>query len=55
LQLIRRGDVLDVFVGSGLSRYAHLAGFVVAWAFVMTVLVQVLVAVAGRHAPRREA
>jgi hypothetical protein len=53
LQLVRKGDVLDVFVGSGLARYGRLAGFVVAWAFVMTVLVQVFVGIASRHGRRR--
>jgi len=41
--LIRKGDVLDVFVGSGLDRYTRLAVFTLIWALVTAVLVQLLV------------
>ena len=37
--LVTKNDLLDVFVGTGTSRYSHLAIFVGVWALVMTVLV----------------
>ena len=40
--LIRKDDVLDVFVGSGTGRYTRLAVFTLVWALVTAVLVQLL-------------
>jgi hypothetical protein len=50
--LIRKDDVLDVFVGSGTGRYTRLAVFTVIWALVTAVLVQLLVE-GGRWWSRR--
>src|SRR5262245_22677735 len=50
--LIRKGDVLDVFVGSGTGRYTRLAVFTLIWALVTAVLVQLLVE-GGRWWSRR--
>ena len=41
--LIRKDDVLDVFVGSGADRYTRLAVVTLLWALVTAVLVQVFV------------
>jgi hypothetical protein len=43
LGLIRKDDVLDVFVGSGSGRYTRLAIFTVIWALVTALLVQLFV------------
>jgi hypothetical protein len=50
--LIRKDDVLDVFVGSGVGRYTRLALFTLIWALVTAVLVQLLVE-GGRWWSRR--
>jgi hypothetical protein len=50
--LIRKDDVLDVFVGSGTGRYTRLAVFTVIWALVTAVIVQLLVE-GGRWWSRR--
>jgi hypothetical protein len=50
--LIRKDDVLDVFVGSGTGRYTRLAVFTLIWALVTAVLVQLLVE-GGRWWSRR--
>ena len=50
--LIRKDDVLDVFVGSGTGRYTRLAVFTLIWALVTAVLVQLLVE-GGRSWSRR--
>ena len=42
-KLIRKDDVLDVFVGSGIDRYARLAVGTVVWALVTALLVQLFV------------
>jgi hypothetical protein len=41
--LIRKDDVLDVFVGSGTDRYARLAIVTLLWALVTAILVQLFV------------
>ncbi|HEX9504546.1 MAG TPA: hypothetical protein VGA62_00945 [Acidimicrobiia bacterium] len=41
--LIRKNDVLDVFVGSGIGRYTRLAIGTVVWALVTALLVQLFV------------
>jgi hypothetical protein len=43
LGLIRKNDVLDVFVGSGTDRYTRLAIVTLLWALVTAILVQLLV------------
>ena len=50
--LIRKGDVLDLFVGSGLDRYTRLAVTTLIWALVTAVLVQLFVE-GGRWWARR--
>jgi len=50
--LIRKDDVLDVFVGSGMGRYTRLAVFTLIWALVTALLVQLLVE-GGRWWSRR--
>jgi hypothetical protein len=41
--LIRKDDVLDVFVGSGTDRYTRLAIVTLLWALVTAILVQVFI------------
>jgi hypothetical protein len=53
LRFIRRSDVLDVFVGSGLGPYERLAAVTVMWAFLITVLVTAVLAVVSRQARQR--
>ena len=43
LGLIRKDDVLDVFVGSGAGRYTRLAIVTILWALVTALLVQLFV------------
>jgi hypothetical protein len=50
---LTRNDLLNVFIGTGLTRYARLAMFTVAWAFIMAVLVT-LFAKVNRAPNRRE-
>jgi hypothetical protein len=53
--LIRKDDVLDVFVGSGAGRYTRLAIVTVLWALVTAVLVQLFVEGGRWWAARRRA
>jgi hypothetical protein len=54
LGLITKGDVLDVFVRSGLGRFERLAVGVVVWSYITAVTVQSVVVVAARHRITRE-
>ncbi len=58
-RLITKDDLVDVFIGSGMDRYARLALAVAIWALVSAILVQVFVeggrVLAARRAPSRPA
>jgi hypothetical protein len=53
LRLVRKRDILDVFVNSGIGRYGRLALAVIIWALVTAVLVQLLAELGSRWAARR--
>jgi hypothetical protein len=53
--LIRKDDVLNVFVGSGIGRYASLAIETALWALVTALLVQLFVDGGRRLMQRRRA
>ncbi len=55
LGFLRKDDVLDVFVGEGISRYFRLAVVTLLWALVTAVLVQVFVEGGRWWASRRAA
>jgi hypothetical protein len=55
LGLIRKDDVLNIFVGSGLGRYARLAIETAVWALVTALLVQLFVDGGRRLVQRRKA
>jgi hypothetical protein len=42
---VTRNDLLNVFIGNGLTRYGRLAMFVVVWAFIMALLVTLFASV----------
>jgi hypothetical protein len=52
--LIKKGDVLDVFVGSGTGRYARLAVGTLIWALITAALVQLFVEGGRWWAARRK-
>lgn len=55
LDLIRKDDVLNVFVGSGAGRYVRLMIGTALWALVTALLVQLFVEGGRRLARRRRA
>jgi len=52
-KLIRKTDVLDIFVGTGIGRYARIATVTVIWALATAVLVEVFVEGGRALAARR--